>query len=151
VIGVDILIRPPNRKALEAHELAPMITLIQGDSAGESTVTKVKALIRPDDKVLVILDSCHTKEHVTKELNAYSDLVTVGSYIVATDGSMRDLYDVPAGSPEWREDNPSAAAEEFARANPKFVLEQPSWQFNESGLKKNITHWPNAFLRRKES
>jgi len=151
VIGVDILIRPPNRKALEAHELAPMITLIQGDSAAESTVAKVKALIRPEDKVLVILDSCHTKAHVTKELAAYADLVTAGSYIVATDGSMRDLHDVPAGSQEWREDNPSAAAEEFASANPKFLLEQPAWPFNESGLRKNITHWPNAFLRRKES
>ena len=151
VIGVDILIRPPNRKALETHELASMINLIQGDSTAESTVAKVKALIRPQDRVLVILDSCHTKEHVTKELHAYSDLVTGGSYIVATDGSMRDLHDVPAGSPEWREDNPSAAAEEFASTHPSFMLEQPAWRFNESGLRKNITHWPNAFLRRRES
>ena len=84
VIGIDILIRPPNRKALEAHALAPMITLIQGDSVADSTVAKVKSSIRPAEKVLVILDSCHTKEHVTKELSAYCELVTPGSYIVAT-------------------------------------------------------------------
>src|SRR5437773_1152745 len=46
VIGIDILIRPPNRKALEAHALAPMITLIQGDSVADSTVAKVKSSIK---------------------------------------------------------------------------------------------------------
>jgi len=151
VIGIDILIRPGNRKAMEKHELAPMISLIQGDSIASETVARVKALLGPGQKVLVVLDSCHTKEHVTKELMAYCDLVTPGSYIVATDGSMRDLHDVPAGSPEWREDNPAAAAEEFAGKNPEFVLGQPAWSFNESGLHQNVTHWPSAFLRRKES
>ena len=32
VVGVDIEIRPHNRKAIEAHELFPYITLIEGDS-----------------------------------------------------------------------------------------------------------------------
>src|SRR2546430_14556214 len=127
-----------------------MIKLIQGDSTAPETVTKVKGLIPSGKKVLVVLDSCHTKEHVTKELMAYGDMVTPGSYIVATDGSMKDLYDVPGGSPEWREDNPANAAEEFARAHTEFILEQPAWPFNESKLRKNITHWPSAFLRRRE-
>ncbi len=151
VIGVDILIRPPNRRAIESHELASLISLVQGDSTSETTVGRVKALVQPGQKVLVILDSCHTREHVTKELEAYSEMVTPGSYIVATDGSMRDLYDVPGGSAEWREDNPATAAEEFAKANSQFSLEQPAWTFNESGLRKNITHWPSSFLRRKDS
>jgi len=150
VIGIDILIRPPNRKAIESHELASMITLIQGDSSSPETARRAAALVQAGQKVLVILDSCHTKEHVKKELAAYSGLVTPGSYIVATDGSMKDLYDVPSGSAEWREDNPSAAAEEFAKENATFVLEQPAWPFNESKLRNNITHWPNAYLRRKD-
>jgi cephalosporin hydroxylase len=144
------LIRPPNRRAIENHELASMITLIQGDSAAPETAARAKALIAPGKRVLVLLDSCHTREHVSKELEAYSGLVTPGSYMVATDGSMQDLYDVPAGSPAWREDNPAAAAAEFARNHPEFVLEQPAWGFNESTLRNNITHWPNAFLRRTE-
>jgi len=151
IIGVDILIRPPNRRAIESHELASSIKLIQGDSASAETIVKVKALVKQDQKVLVILDSCHTRDHVMKELNAYSPLVTVGSYIVATDGSMKDLHDVPSGNPEWREDNPAVAAEDFARINSQFLLEQPQWPFNESGLKRNITHWPSAFLRRVEN
>src|SRR4051794_39902696 len=99
IIGIDILIRPPNRRAIENHELASMITLIQGDSVAPETVARAKALVKPGERVLVLLDSCHTREHVSKELQAYGELVTPGSYMVATDGSMQDLYDVPAGSP----------------------------------------------------
>jgi cephalosporin hydroxylase len=75
-------------------------------------------------------------------------LVTPGSYIVATDGIMCDLPDVPRGRPEWAEDHPAAAAAEFAREHPEFVLEQPAWPFNESTLTQNVTHWPGAWLRR---
>jgi cephalosporin hydroxylase len=148
VIGVDVEIRPHNRKAIEEHLLAPVITLIEGDSVAPETVERVTSLVKPGERVLVILDSCHTRDHVSKELAAYHGLVTPGSYIVATDGSMRDLVDVPLGRPDWVNDNPSRAAEEFASAHPEFVLEQPAWDFNESTLRKNITHWPNAFLRR---
>ena len=148
VIGVDIEIRPHNRKAIETHELFDRITLIEGSSVEKSVVQAVKKQIEPGESVFVILDSNHTKTHVAAELEAYCDVVTSGSYIVATDGSMRDLHDVPRGRPEWQHDNPSAAAEEFARRHPEFVLEQPVWPFNESELSKNITHWPNAYLRR---
>lgn len=149
VIGVDIEIRPHNRKAIEEHELFPLIALFEGDSVAPSMVERVRSQIRPDEKVMVVLDSNHTKAHVLAELEAYHRLVTPGSYIVATDGSMRDLHDVPRGRPEWSWDNPTAAAIEFAASHPEFVLEQPAWRFNESALEKNITHWPAAWLRRK--
>lgn len=148
VLGVDIEIRPHNRQAIESHELASFITLIEGSSVAPETVTRVYSLVKPGETVLVILDSCHTKEHVRQELEAYHALVTPGSYLVATDGSMRDLHDVPRGKPEWREDNPSAAAGEFAARHPEFQLEQPAWPFNESQLTRNITHWPGAWLKR---
>lgn len=148
VIGVDIEIRPHNRKAIEAHELFSYITLIEGSSTAGDIVAQVKSLIQPGETVLVILDSNHTKQHVLDELDAYHDLVTPGSYIVATDGSMKDLYDVPRGQPEWAWDNPTAAAEEFVGKHPEFVIEQPAWVFNESALDRNISHWPSAWLRR---
>ena len=151
IIGIDIEIRPHNRTAIENHELASYITLIEGDSTGDKIVDQVKALVKSNEKVLVILDSNHTKQHVLKELNAYSSLVTKGSYIVATDGSMKYLHDVPRGDPEWIWDNPTEAALEFATKNPEFVVEQPEWPFNESELTENITHWPGAYLRRIQS
>lgn len=148
VIGVDIEIRSHNRKAIEAHELSPLITLVEGDAVSSGTVDQVRSLIKPGDKVMVILDSCHTKAHVAAELETYHGFVARGSYIVATDGCMKDLHDVPLGKPEWREDHPTAAAAEFAARHPEFVLEQPAWPFNESKLTKNVTHWPGAYLRR---
>lgn len=149
VVGVDIEIRPHNRKAIESHEMSPLITLVEGNSVAAETLNRVRELINPGDRVLVILDSCHTKAHVARELETYHALVSAGSYIVATDGCMKDLYDVPLGKPGWRLDHPTAAAAEFATNHPEFVLEQPAWPFNESTLTKNITHWPGAYLRRK--
>ena len=149
VIGIDIEIRPHNRKAIELHEMFPLITLIEGSSTTPEILKQVKKLVKPGESVLIILDSCHTKQHVLNELEGYHDIVTSGSYLVATDGIMKDLYDVPRGKPEWKSDNPVEAVNEFLKKHPEFVLEQPSWPFNESALTENVTHWPSAFLRRK--
>lgn len=148
IVGVDIEIRPSNRAAIEAHELASYISLIIGSSTDPAIIGQIQSLIKPTESVLVILDSNHTKQHVANELVAYTPLVTPNSYIVATDGIMRDLYDTPRGEPGWKQDNPAAAALEFAQSNPEFVLEQPIWPFNESTLNENLTHWPSAWLRR---
>lgn len=148
VIGIDIQIRQHNRAAIEAHELFPLITLIEGGSTDPLVVRQVRSMIKPRETVLVILDSNHTYQHVMAELEAYHSLVSVGSYIIATDGSMQFLYDVPRGQAEWLTDHPSRAAAEWAQRHQEFVLEQPAWPFNESDLTENITHWPGAWLRR---
>lgn len=148
VIGVDIEIRPHNRAAIEAHPLASMITLIEGDSVAPETVERVRAAIRPEEKVLVVLDSNHSRAHVLAELEAYHSLVPVGSWIVATDGIMRDVWDVPRGRPEWRDDNSAAAAHEFLARHSEFALDSPPWLFNESPLSESITAWPDAWLKR---
>ena len=149
VIGVDIEIRPHNRAAIEKHDLAPLIKLIEGDSTAEDTVEQVRKSIAEGDTVMVLLDSCHTKQHVLRELEAYHSLISPGSYIVATDGIMRDLSDVPRGQSDWDVNHPVAAVEEFLASHPEFHLEQPAWTFNESELSRNVTHWPAAWLRRR--
>lgn len=151
VIGIDIEIRSHNRKAIEAHEMFSYITLVEGSSTEPIIVDYVKGQIKPEEKVMVILDSCHTKQHVLNELEAYCNIITPGSYIIATDGVMKDLFDTPRGRPEYIEDNPAAAAAEFANRHPEFELKQPNWLFNESELTKNVTYWPGAWLRRKEN
>ncbi len=150
VIGIDIEIRPHNRKAIEEHDLFEYITLIEGSSVAPDVVSQVKSLlVATDQKILVILDSNHSKDHVLAELNAYADIVSVGSYIVATDGIMKDLVDAPRSSPDWEWNNPYEAVQEFLQTHSKFVLEQPKWVFNESnGLSDNVTYWPGAWLRR---
>lgn len=148
VVAVDIDIREHNRQRIESHALAPLITLIQGSSTAPEIVDRIKAEVGPDQSVLVVLDSNHSYAHVTAELNAYAPLVSVGSYIVSTDGIMRDLTDVPRGDAAWAKDNPAQAAIDFCAKNPAFVLEDPRWLFSEATLKGNITHWPDAWLKR---
>jgi cephalosporin hydroxylase len=148
VVGVDIEIRPHNRVAIEQHEMARLITLIEGSSTAPDTVARVRSLVQDNETVLVILDSNHTRLHVLDELEAYHSLVTPNSYIVATDGSMKDLTDVPRGRLDWAWDNPAAAVEEFAARHAEFSIEQPPWAFNESELTENITHWRSAWLKR---
>jgi cephalosporin hydroxylase len=145
VVGIDIDIRQHNRVAIERHELAPLITLIEADSV--KAVDRLALL--PGERTMVILDSNHSREHVARELELYAPLVTSGCYIVATDGMMEQLHDVPRGRPEWSHDNPAAAARAFAASHPEFVLEPAPFVFDETLSHHQITHWPDAFLRRR--
>ena len=149
VIGIDKHIAADTREAIAQHRLSHRIEMIEGDSIAPSTVEKVSGLVQSGETVLVILDSHHSRNHVAGELRAYSPLVTPGFCIIAADGIMRDLTDVPGGDPAWSWDNPAAAALEFAAAHPEFEMRQPSWPFNDSTLEKNITYWPDGWLWRK--
>ena len=151
VIGVDIEIRPHNRLAIEAHPLASYITLIEGSSIDPSIVNEVSSQIAPNERVLVLLDSCHNKEHVLAELRNYSKLVAPGSFIVAMDGIMENVAGVPRSQPDWTWNNPRQAALEFVNENPEFVIEEPAFVFNESDLTQRVTHWPSAFIKRVKS
>jgi cephalosporin hydroxylase len=148
VIGVDIEIRAHNRAAIESHPLARRIELIEGSSTDPSVVAKVKQSIPEGSRVMVLLDSNHTKAHVRAELDAYAPLVTAGCYIVATDGIMWDLHDVPGGSADWAWDHATAAAAEFAAAQPGFVLEDPPRPFQQGAIDQLVTYWPGGWLRR---
>ena len=86
---------------------------------------------------------------MTEELEAYAPLVSRGSYIVAADGVMRELHDVPGGDPSWKTDNPATAAENFAARHPEFVIEPPPRPFDESASAVDLTYLPSAWLRRR--
>jgi cephalosporin hydroxylase len=148
VVGIDIEIRPHNRKAIEEHFLFPYITLVEGSSTDAAIVSKVKDCIKPGDKVLVLLDSNHTYEHVLNELRAYSELVSVGSYIVATDGIMEFVVGAPRTNPDWGTNNPKKAAEQFVKENPDFRIEELHFPFNESMITERVTYWPSGFIKR---
>ncbi|MEK6706898.1 MAG: CmcI family methyltransferase [Bdellovibrionota bacterium] len=148
VIGVDTEIRPHNRKAIESHQLFPLITLIEGNSVDPVVVNRVKAQVQQGDVVLVLLDSCHTTEHVLAELNAYASLVTTGSYIVAMDGIMEQLAGAPRTQNDWSWNNPKKAALEFVKANDNFIIEDPPFLFNEGSVTERVTYWPSGFIKR---
>jgi cephalosporin hydroxylase len=148
VIGVDIEIRPHNRKAIETHRLSKYITLVEGSSIDERIVEQVRSQVQAGDRVLGVLDSNHTKDHVLGELRAYSPMVTPGSYIVACDGIMSKLIGAPRSQEDWGWNNPREAVLEFLMDGGDFVLEEPEFPFNEGSIRERVTYWPDAFLRR---
>jgi cephalosporin hydroxylase len=147
VVGVDIEIRPHNRAAIEAHPLAPLIELIEGDSTAPETVARVKRAAG-GDPAIVLLDSNHTKQHVLAELRAYADLVEPGSYLVVMDTIMERLSGAPRTKPDWSRNNPGAAITEFLAEDDRFSREEPPFAFNEGLVTERVTYWPGSFLRR---
>jgi cephalosporin hydroxylase len=146
VVGIERGLRC--REQVEQHALSPYITMIEGNSVDPKVVAQVHEQCE-GSSVLVILDSDHSKAHVVRELQAYSDLIRPGYYIVACDGNLRELADVPRGKREWKIDNPQEAALDFVSNHAQqFVIEQPHWPFNESALSRNVTYWPSAWIRR---
>jgi cephalosporin hydroxylase len=143
VISIDIEIRKYNRLAIQAHTMSKRITLIEGGSTDNTVLAQVRQLIRPQDIVLVMLDSNHTYAHVRQELEKYWPLVTQGGYIVTFDGVMEMLTDAPDGKPEWATDNPAAAVRDFLAKHQEFEVDI---HYN----RLSVTYCPGGFLRRKE-
>jgi cephalosporin hydroxylase len=148
IIGIDIEIRPHNRAAIEAHPLFDRIELVEGSSTEPAIVDRMRRQVRPSDTVLVLLDSCHTRQHVLAELEAYAPLVTPNSYIVATDGIMQDLVGAPRSAADWQSNNPQQAARDFVAGHREFVIEEPPFPFNEGMIRQRVTYWPSAYIKR---
>jgi cephalosporin hydroxylase len=148
IIGVDIEIRPHNRAAVEAHEMMKRITMIEGSSIDEATVAQVRECISPGEKVMVILDSNHSHDHVLNELRMYAPMVDIGGYLVATDGIMQDVVGAPRSAEDWATNNPQEAARTFVAEDDRFVIEEPQWPFNEGVVQERVTYWPGCYVKR---
>lgn len=126
VLGIDIDIREHNRKEIEKHQMFKRIKMIQGSSIDETIIVEVKKFTENKKKILVILDSNHTHDHVLKELELYSPFVSVGSYIVVFDTIVENL---PEGyfaqiRPWGIGNNPKTAVKEFLQNNDQFIIDQ---------------------------
>ncbi len=91
VLGVDIDIRAHNRVEIESHPMFKRIQMIEGSSIDASVVDQVRSRAQGKKRVLVILDSNHTHDHVLKELELYSPLVPKGSYLIVFDTVVEDM------------------------------------------------------------
>lgn len=149
VIGVDVEIRPHNRAAIQEHPLFRRIELIEGSSIAPEVIQQVRGRIEPGERVMVLLDSNHSRDHVLAELRLYSTMVTPNSYIVATDGIMAMVAGGLRAKPDWSWNNPLSAIDSFLAESVDFSAEEPVWLFNEGAVNKRVTYWPRAYLRRK--
>ena len=124
VIGVDIDIRPHNREAIEAHPMAPHIALIEGSSIDRATVDEVEKRVVDAQRVLVVLDSHHTHDHVMAELEMYSPMVTPDSYLVVFDTIVDELPPEASSHRDWAPGNsPGSAVEAFLQASNEFEVD----------------------------
>ena len=144
VVGVDIEIRDHNRSAIESHPLSGSIHMIQGSSVDPSVVDQVAEIASNYDRVMVCLDSNHTHEHVSAELEAYSPLVSSGNYCIVFDTFIEDL---PSGffvDRPWDAGNSAgSAARHFMQSHPEFEVDRTI----EAQLL--VTVAPGGFLRRR--
>jgi cephalosporin hydroxylase len=87
-------------------------------------------------KVLVTLDSLHTQDHVLKEMQIYSKLVTPGSYLVVQDTNLNGHPVAPRWGP-----GPWEAVQEFLKTNDNFVADHEREKFL-------LTFYPGGWLKR---
>lgn len=142
VVAVDVEIRPHNRQAIEAHPMFRRITLIEGSSIDEAVVAELRRHAAGRKAVLVCLDSNHTHDHVLRELQLYSPLVTPGSYLVVFDTIVEDLPDDFFPDRPWgKGNNPKTAVHQFLKTTDRFQIDR------DIADKLLVTVCPDGFLR----
>jgi len=142
VLGIDIDIREHNRVEIEKHPMFKRITMIQGSSIDKSVVQQVYNFAKDKKQVLVALDSNHTHEHVLRELQLYSPLVTKGSYLVVFDTIIEDMpEDFFLDRPWGKGNNPKTAVWDFLKSNDRFEIDK------EIENKLLITVAPDGYLK----
>jgi cephalosporin hydroxylase len=141
VIGIDVEIRHYNRIAIQNHPMSYRVRMIEGSSISGETISIVKDMVKGAAKVMVILDSNHSRDHVAKELELYKEFITPGSYLVVMDGAQAYVWDIPSGKPEWKHDNPLIAIDEFIQCNTDFTIDDKCDRLM-------ITSNPKGYLRK---
>lgn len=143
VIGVDIDIRENNLKALRSHPFSFYMNLIQGSSTDPQIVELVANIASSHQKILVVLDSNHTHDHVYAELEAYASLVPLGSYCVVFDTVIEDVPHGYYNNRDWDVgNNPKTAVHEWLKSHPEFEIDESI------DNKLLISVAPNGYLKR---
>jgi cephalosporin hydroxylase len=141
VIGVDVDIRDHNRAAITNHPIFKRISMIEGSSVAENTVHEVFRSVGGEKRVLLILDSNHTHDHVLAELKQYSPLVRKGGNIIVFDTIIEDMPKGYFRNRSWDVgNNPRTAVQEFLRVNDRFVVDK------EMDSKLLLSSAPGGFL-----
>jgi len=124
VLGIDRDIRPHNREAIESHPMFKRISMIEGSSIDPAVADQVRAAAA-GKKVIVVLDSNHTHDHVLGELRLYAPLVSVGSYCVVMDTVVEDMPEDAFPDRPWgKGDNPKTAVWAYLKESQDFKIDE---------------------------
>lgn len=116
------------------------ILYIHGSSVEEATIAQVRSQIAETDKVMVVLDSLHNRDHVLKELEFYQGFVTVGCYLIVEDSNING-HPVFTDCERDSGPGPFEAVEAFLNWNNDFTRD-------EHCEKLLMTFNPGGYLRR---
>jgi len=130
VITIDIEDHATEAKALPVVQRR--VDFILGSSTASEVVSAIAERTR-GKRVVVILDSDHSREHVSAELAAYAPLVEVGSYLIVQDTGGVMIQDPNPG--------PRQAVDEFLATHPEFEPDR-------SRERMLLTMHPKGYLRR---
>lgn len=145
VLGIDIDIRAHNREAIESHPIFQRghITMFEGSSIDADMVAKVHKFAAPYKRIMVLLDSNHTHDHVFSELTAYAPLVSVDSYCVVFDTVIENMAaDAYPDRPWGKGNNPMTAAGAYLASHPEYMHDE----MMDSKLLISVA--PKGFLKR---
>ena len=116
---------------LPAH---PRIKYLTGSSVAPEVLEQVRDEATGEERVMVILDSDHSRDHVLAELMEYSPFVSEGCYLIVEDTTPERL--LPDFGP-----GPDEAIEEFLKENDSFTVDAACEKFM-------LTFQPGGYLRR---
>lgn len=126
---------------IEPHEKLPRhqrVLYLTGSSTDPTIVAQIRAIAAGHDRVMVILDSDHSRDHVLAELDCYADLVTPGQFLVVEDTNID-------GHPVQRDwmggPGPSFAVAEWLPQHPEFAADVLAERMM-------MTFYPGGWLRR---
>jgi cephalosporin hydroxylase len=143
VLGIDIDIRPHNKKSILRHPLSHKITMLEGSSTDDKIIKQVKSFTKNYKKIMVCLDSNHTHSHVLAELEAYAPCVSLGSYCIVDDTVIEDAPEEMSSNRPWgKGNNPKTAVWEFLKEHEEFVMDK------DIENKLLITGSPDGYLKR---
>lgn len=124
VLAIDKVLPQHNIDQIMKYKFSNRIKLFEGSSVNATIIELVRAQIKPSDKVMVLLDSNHSHEHVYKELNIWGPMVTPQQYLVVSDTIIEDLQPQTHRPRPWGiGDNPLTALNDFLSENPRFTRE----------------------------
>jgi cephalosporin hydroxylase len=128
----------------ESVPVNPRITYIKGDSISPEVIEEVSGRIKPDSKVMVVLDSAHYKGHVLKEMEIYGKFVTPGCYMVVDDTCI-------SGHPVrcWLSEEIEIAPGPY-EAVMEYLGKHPEWEIDHRREKFLLTTNPRGYLRKKD-
>lgn len=133
IITIDVV--PQFEKASKFKLFRERVEFIKGSAASPEIVEAVTSRVK-GKKVMITLDSKHSKENALNEMKSYAPLVSRDSYLVVQDTHVDGYPNVPDFGP-----GPYEAAHEFLKTDKNFVIDRSREKFL-------LTFYPSGYLRR---